>query len=865
MFAKPHSPRRNAGGQPHALCLLLVGAVGVTLGGGTCQASQGDTLLASFNPNFLHGPVGHQVDISRFERGNPVMAGSYRPDIYVNQNWVGRHDVRVVERPGNRGPGYCFERKQLADLGLDLTRLPGDAQALETDCFDVALQVPDVRAEFDLSGQRLDLSIPQAYMGRSTRGHVDPRDWDRGVNAAFIDYSANTFRHDGDNRQANTQHYVGLNTGMNLGHWRLRHNGSYTRSSADGATSSHYQAVSSYAQRDLTRLKSQLTLGEYYTPADLFDSVPYTGAQLASDDRMLPDSRRGFAPTIRGSADSNARVTIRQSGVLLYETTVAPGPFVIDDLYNTGYSGDLEVMVSEADGRSRSFTVPFASVAQLLRPGTSRYSVTAGRYRDAQLKREPDFVQGTYQYGMSNYLTGYTGGIIADRYQAAQAGLGLSTPLGAFALDSTYSSASGLEARDGLSSSASGLSHRVSYSKLLERTRTNFVVAAYRFSSDGYLGFADYALAQDDGAASPKRQRSRLQVNISQPLADGHGSVFLSGSSQNYWQTGRSSDISYQTGYSNSYRWGSLSLSANRARTNHRQTDTQYTLAVSLPLWRSSQAAYLSSSTTYSDRGDVSSQLSVSGALGNTNQLSYGLYGALSRSNGDSSTAVGSNVQYRAASTNLSANYSQGGGYRQFGLGMSGSVIAHPGGVTFSQTQGEPRAIVEANGAEGARLFNNTGAAVGSNGYGVVSSLMPYRQNEVALDPKGISREVELQLTSQNVAPRYGAVVMLKYPTVTGEPVLMTLRDQHGEALPMGAEVFDAQGRSITLVGQGSRVFFHAPEQHGDLTVRWGKSDDRQCNVRYSLPLPRSTREPSFIKTEATCAPATVLAHNTTR
>ena len=35
--------------------------------------------------------------------------------------------------------------------------------------------------------------------------------------------------------------------------------------------------------------------------------------------------------------------------------SVSPGNFVIDDLYPTGYGGDLEVSVVEADGRRREF------------------------------------------------------------------------------------------------------------------------------------------------------------------------------------------------------------------------------------------------------------------------------------------------------------------------------------------------------------------------------------------------------------------------------------------------------------------------------------------------------------------------------
>src|SRR2546427_6992467 len=91
------------------------------------------------------------------------------------------------------------------------------------------------------------------------------------------------------------------------------------------------------------------------------DSTSFRGIRLNSDDRMLPDSQRGYAPVVRGVANTNARVTITQNGIKLYETTVAPGAFVINDLYPTGYGGDLQVSITEANGAVRSFAVPYAA------------------------------------------------------------------------------------------------------------------------------------------------------------------------------------------------------------------------------------------------------------------------------------------------------------------------------------------------------------------------------------------------------------------------------------------------------------------------------------------------------------------------
>ncbi len=108
---------------------------------------------------------------------------------------------------------------------------------------------------------------------------------------------------------------------------------------------------------------------------------------------MLPDSQTGFAPVARGVAETNARVTVRQRGVLLDEATVAPGPFVLNDLFPTGYGGDLTVTITEADGRKREFIVPFAANANLLRPGYSRYALSIGQLDEIGLRHPPNVMQ----------------------------------------------------------------------------------------------------------------------------------------------------------------------------------------------------------------------------------------------------------------------------------------------------------------------------------------------------------------------------------------------------------------------------------------------------------------------------------------
>ncbi|MDP0971093.1 fimbria/pilus outer membrane usher protein, partial [Klebsiella pneumoniae] len=92
------------------------------------------------------------------------------------------------------------------------------------------------------------------------------------------------------------------------------------------------------------------------------------------------------------------------------------------------------VTVYEADGSEQRFIVPYAATAQLLRPGTSRFSVTAGETRSNYLDSQAKLVQGTYQLGLSNIFTGYGGAQGSDDYRALLGGLAFATPIGAIAV-----------------------------------------------------------------------------------------------------------------------------------------------------------------------------------------------------------------------------------------------------------------------------------------------------------------------------------------------------------------------------------------------------------------------------------------------
>lgn len=209
----------------------------------------------------------------------------------------------------------------------------------------------------------------------TARGTVDPSRWDEGIPALLLDYSfsGSNGRNEGTGSSSDStsdSYYLNLRSGLNVGPWRLRNNSIWNRT--DGKN--QWDNVGTSLNRAIIPLKSQITLGDTATHGEIFDSVQMRGALLASDDEMLPDSQRGFAPVVRGIAKSNAEVSIEQNGYVIYRTFVQPGAFEINDLYATSGSGDLTVIIKEADGSEQRFIQPFSAVAIFQREGYLKYS-----------------------------------------------------------------------------------------------------------------------------------------------------------------------------------------------------------------------------------------------------------------------------------------------------------------------------------------------------------------------------------------------------------------------------------------------------------------------------------------------------------
>lgn len=777
-----------------------------------------------FDPQALEITSGQQQtsDLSYFSHEGGQKPGRYRVTVFVNQLQVDDREVAFVSREGELRP--LLTTSYLQKLGVNTAALSSfDALQKDETFSDLGNFIPDAAATLDFSAHRLDISIPQAAMQQKSQGYIPPEQWDEGIPAAFVDYTLTGSTTSVDNIH-DSDSYLNLRSGFNLGAWRVRNSASF-----EFGESQHWQTQGTSLQRDIKTLKSALTLGDAYTSGEVFDSFQFTGVQLASDENMLPDSQRGFAPVVRGVAHSNARVIVRQHGYIIYETYVAPGAFVINDLYPTADSGDLEITVRESDGSERKFIQPYSAVPFMLREGRFKFSASAGRYNNPDSQGDtPSFMQASAFYGLPWSLTLYGGAELSDRYQALALGVGKDFgALGALGLDTVAARTAWAQGGQD-----QGQQLRAQYQKAFAATDTAFDISSYYYTTPHFFSFTE---ANDATAQHINNRRQRTQFSLTQDFGD-WGNISASFYRQQYWDTA-AVDQTVHLGYYASYNGVTWSLGYYRTRTlaDYGDNERSLNLSVSIPLSRWLAGGNVSYSLNNNMAGHTTQQLSLYGTALANDSLSYNLQQGVDNQADSANTSL--SLDYHGGAGSVGIGYSHDRDSDRLNYSAAGGVVATQYGVTLSQSLGDTIGLIRAEGASDVQVDGVTNVHTDGRGYAVMPTLSAYHKNTLSLQTETLPDNVDLDQSSQTVVPTHGAVVLANYRTHVGVRALITLR-YRGQPVPFGASAMvsgDEQATSsVGIVGDGGQVYLSGVPLLGTLHANW-RLDGQ--SLRCSAPL----------------------------
>lgn len=792
---------------------------------------------------------------------NAVTPGVKNIDVRLNDRLASHEEILFVSDE-KQNVKACLTRNQLEQLGVKVDLYSGWRTAEEsagpvtaTQCEDIPARIPAAEVSYDDTQQVLTLTVPQEAVDSRRFTMISPTEWDHGVTSLRTSYNgyfySSEIKSQGSSSKDETSRsaYINLNSTGTLGAWRLYSIDSFYRNPGEKWESNHDRM---YLSRDIAALRSNFQAGEIYTQTSgyMTGAVPLSGVSLATNEQISLDSQFSYSPVIRGVARTNARLIVRQRGNIIYSTTLTPGAFAIDDLYSAQVGADLDVTVEESDGTSQRFHVPYTALPNMIRAGTMRYSLAAGQYRDQNSgSDEPWVATASMDYGFEHF-TWNSALLASEDYQFASTGISWNIgAIGAFSTDVAWSQ---YNETWNDNRSRSGQAARFLYARYFDITDTSLQILGYQYRSRDFREFSefisrhnyknDYSSYDDDDWQINDWQhnkRSRIEMNMTQNLED-YGSLYLTLSQDRYYGTDKkTTSISGGVGTNIGPATVSLYWTKNK---DFEYNENQVNLSISLPLGSRNTDSRDYGTLNYSltrDRDNRYSQsMGYSGSvLDNTINYSANVQRSTDNKYSESGT-----VGYNGSLASVNGGISHSHNYTQYSAGMSGGLTLYGGGLILSPQLNNTVAIIETPDASGIGVSGTNNAKTDYFGHAVVTSLTPYRYNEINLDTSQ-TEGVELKETARKVVPSDGAAVLLRFATRVGRRAMVEIRS--AKTIPLGSMVFiEGEKEEAGIVGTKGMTYLSGLDAKHDqkLNVIWGETKAEQCS--FTLPALPGAQQP---------------------
>ncbi|UII71356.1 fimbria/pilus outer membrane usher protein [Pseudomonas sp. HN11] len=766
---------------------------------------------------------------SRFREGTHVVG------LRVNGNPLGLVDAQF-DAQGQ----LCFTQGLLEKAGLVQPR----GNIREGANADQACH--DFLGAFPTTMVRLRPGIDEVALVVPTQSFREPQwatgHFSQGGTAAVFNYDVlgfNSRSHSGPSRFMSAY----TEAGFNLGDWIVRSRQFYVSDNGDTRTEHLY----AYAQRDIAALQSTLQVGQLSSNNPLFGGVPLSGVQFSPDGQSRVPAGSNNA-VVEGLAQSQSRIEVRQSGVLIHSTLVPEGPFRLTGLPLLNGTSDLDVSVIDVRGAKRSFVVPAASFAGGA-PAAPGFYFSLGKVRENAVENGPTPVvaMGSGTWGLGRNSSAGFGLLSTDEYWSAGGTLG-----------SVFFQRVSVGARHNLSrdsrNSVSGARSSVSVSSpVVANIDVNLSATT---QTQGYREVLEAGRsAKVDELGSRFKNQYTVGVSWVDPALGGFSMGYTRGAQFD----GQMTEHVFAS-WNKSFRYADVALIADSQVGGHRiRRDT--------PLAGSRRDSALDD--------DLSLRLQVSVPLGGDRRVSSYISrrGDRSRAGAALSERVNEYVNYDVGiERDLSAQEQSIRGqvdlmprYTRVGLGVSrdslgntytgqlqGGVVAHEGGLTFSPyAVGDTFGIVSVGDIGAAKVETPQGPVwTDFTGQAVIANLPAYTNSHVEVQTQSLPKRVDLKNGTQVLAAGRGSFNTVAFDVVKVRRVLLTASDQQGRPLPQGASVFGKGDRFLTsVVGEGM-IFLNDVNESQDLRV--SLPDSSTCLLRLD-PRTQPDNDKFYETTSAVC------------
>jgi outer membrane usher protein len=545
-------------------------------------------------------------------------------------------------------------------------------------------------------------------------------------------------------------------------------------------------------------------------------SIRFGGLQAQRNFGLRSDLVTAPLPSFSGSAAVPSTLDVYLNNSKTYTQEVPPGPFQVNNLPLIS-GGEARLVLRDAQGREVETTLPFYTSAQLLREGLTYFSVETGfprlRYgADSNNYSAKEMASVSTRYGMYDWLTleGHAEGV-PSLYNA---GAGVVARTGDFGVLSAAASASTYQGQSGMQTYLAFETKLWGVSLNLSSTRTYKSYNDIASVTAPVINVLGAYNIQSSAISAPAKAIDRISAGFTLPDLSSLGLSFV------HLQpaSGAASNL-VSLSWSRSFYFQSQLFATSFADVSDRRNYGVFA-GISIPIGAGSSV----STGATSSRSGTSLTTDASRPLGSET----GSYGARVR---DSEGAVpyrSASGSYRAPAATIEAGVEQSQGKVVRGMGqVDGAVAAIGGSVFFSNRIDDAFAVVD-TGAPGVPVYheNRPVGETNSRGQLLVPNLRAYGNNKIAIDPKGLPVNAEVETVEDVVAPADRSGVLVKFATKSDVQVaVVILAGPDGKPLPVGSKgKLDGEGGDF-VVGYDGRAFVKELKSANKVTVTLDKSE----------------------------------------
>lgn len=550
-----------------------------------------------------------------------------------------------------------------------------------------------------------------------------------------------------------------------------------------------------------------LEIGDFYSGfLDWTRPVRMGGVQIGRNYGLQPYRVLTPSPTFLGQAVVPSTVELYVDGLRQFSGEVPVGPFQLGAQPGISGTGAAQVVVTDAFGRMRTLDFSFYGTQQLLAKGISDWSLGVGRLRQGFGERSFDYdhrtaATGSWRGGVSDRFTGVVhaeggGGL-------AEAGAGGWWLLGGAGVVNAAYARSRYQGREG---------GQVALGYSWNNRRLNINLRSVRSHGD----YRDLGALQGN---LPPEISEQATVGVDVPAL---GSLSTSYLRLRYPDGDDNRYVSLFWSRSFNQRWSAyLSFNQNLDSSE----DRSIYLSLNASLGRNRQASVSAQRNGNQQRwvADINQPVPGDGSASG-----IGWRAQVNQSEGQTGGLVelgmlGDVGRYSAGlSRQAGINYGYGN--------ASGSLVWMDGHTFATREVSDAFAIVSTNGISGVpvRLENRLVGSSDERGLLLVTPLLSWQRNRIAIDTLDLPAEVRAERVEDWVIPRQRAGTSLRFNLQTRRALSLSVQDEHGRPLDVGSEVELPNGQQA-IVGYDGLLYLEDVPAGSVLRIT---TNDGRCSIR---------------------------------